>query len=139
MIVKLADIFKTFPGHANHTRCFNHVVALVAKSAVRQFDVPKDSADAALDEAERELRELAEGIDIEDTMAQGEWEEPDDSGDDWSKNDDGWVDEVAALSVVDREELDENIRPVRLVLVKVSRIFKFSLLNKTHLVVATAS
>jgi hypothetical protein len=122
MIDKLGDLIESFPRDANHARCFNHVIVLVAKSAIRQFDVPKGQADAALDEAERELRDLAEGIDIEDEMTQGEWEIPGDDDDD-EANGDGWVDEVAALSIADREELEANVRPIRLVLVKISRLF----------------
>lgn len=38
-------------------------------------------------------------------------------------NVDGWVNEVACFSAADREKLEENIRPVRLVLVKVSPYF----------------
>src|ERR1700728_626640 len=121
MIDELGDLIESFPGDANRARCFNHVIALVAKSAIRQFNVPKGQADAALDKAERELRDLAQGIDIEDEMTQGEWEIPGD--DDDEENGDGWVDEVAALSIADCEELEANVRPIRLVLVKVSRFF----------------
>jgi hypothetical protein len=122
MIDEIPNIIETFSGDENQARCFNHVVALVAKSTVRQFDVPKGLANAALDEAERELQELAEGIDIEDKQTQDEWEGPDDEG---GEGDDveGWVDEVACLSVADRVELEENIKPVKLVLVKVSFYF----------------
>jgi hypothetical protein len=119
MINELANIIITFPGDENRTRCFNHVIALVAKSLIRQFDVLKGQADAALDEAERELSDLAEGIDIEDETTRAEWEGTDNE-DDESDNTDGWVDEVARLSAADREELEASVTPVRLVLVKVS-------------------
>jgi hypothetical protein len=66
MINKISDIIKTFSRDENRARCFNHIVALVTKSTVRQFDVPKGLANTALDVVERELQELAEGIDIED-------------------------------------------------------------------------
>jgi hypothetical protein len=122
MIVKLSDLIKTYPGDSNRARCFNHIVALVAKSAVRQFDVPKGAADAALDDAEKELRDLAEGIDIEDEEMQGQWEDNDEDNTD-GEGDDGWIDEVADLPTADREELEENIRPARLMLVKVSHYF----------------
>jgi hypothetical protein len=121
MIDRLGDCIISFPGSTNRVQCFNHVVALVTKSSIRQFDVPQGQADATLDEAERELIELAEGIDIEDEMKQGEWEAPGDDNDD--KNGEGWVDEVATLLTADREELEANVRPIRLVLVKVSRLF----------------
>lgn len=119
MIVRMSDLLISFPGDANRARCFNHVIALIAKSSIRQFDVPKGGADAALDEAERELRELAEGLDIEEEQTKGEREGQDDEQDEEGEDPDGWVDEVAGLSVADREALEENIRPVRLVLVKV--------------------
>jgi hypothetical protein len=47
-------------------------------SSIHQFDVLKGQADVGLDEAERELRDLAEGLDIEDETTQGEWEVPND-------------------------------------------------------------
>ena len=117
MINELSNLIASFPRDANRAQCFNHVIALVAKSTICQFDVPKGKADAALDEAERELRELAEGLDIEEEEMVGKWEPLED---DDNENTDGWVDEVACLSVADCEELDANIRPIRLVLVKVS-------------------
>ena len=119
MIVRMSDLLISFPGDTNRAGCFNHVIALIAKSAIHQFDVPKGRADAALDEVESELRELAEGLDIEEEQTKGEWEGPDNEEDEEGEDPDGWVDEVAGLSVADREALEENIRPVRLVLVKV--------------------
>ena len=141
MIVELADKIKSFPGAENCVWCFNHVVALVAKSSIHQFDVPKGQADAVLDEAEKALRDLAEGVDIEEEMMLGELELPDDDENEApevNENEDGWVDEVAALSVVDREELGENVRPIRLVLVKVSRLFYF-VCSSTYLSITIAS
>jgi hypothetical protein len=80
MIDEIPNIIKTFSGDENRARCFNHIVALVAKSTVHQFDIPKGLANAALDEVERELQELAEGIDIEDKQTQDKWEGPDNEG-----------------------------------------------------------
>jgi hypothetical protein len=129
MIEELADLLKNYPGEAGRTRCFTHIINLVAKSIIRQFDIPKGKADEALDDAERELRELAEGIDLEDLRMQGEREDDDDEDDDLDENDDGWIDEREALDVADREELDAAVRPVKLVLVKVSvDVFKLMLL-----------
>ena len=109
--------------------CFTHIINLVAKSIIRQFDIPKGKADKALDDAERELCELAEGIDLEDLRMQGEREDDDNEDDDLDENDDGWIDEREALDVADREELDAAVRPVKLVLVKVSvDVFKLMLL-----------
>jgi len=87
----------------------------VAKSVIQQFDVEKGKADEALDEAELELRALAEGIDLEDVETQGDQEDDDD-------NVEGWIDERNVLSVDDHEELDVSVRPVKLVLVKVNKL-----------------
>jgi hypothetical protein len=53
MIVELMDLICNFPGEANRTRCFAHIINLVAKSLLRQFDIPNKKADSALDEAEK--------------------------------------------------------------------------------------
>jgi hypothetical protein len=45
---------------------------LVAKRLIHQFDVLKGDADAAIDEAEKELRDLAEGMDIEEMVTQSQ-------------------------------------------------------------------
>ncbi|TDL29000.1 hypothetical protein BD410DRAFT_702115, partial [Rickenella mellea] len=38
MTTELADLIDAFPGDANRTRCFAHILNLVAKSVIRQFD-----------------------------------------------------------------------------------------------------
>jgi hypothetical protein len=52
MIKELADLLKNYPGEAGHTQCFTHIINLVAKSIIRQFDIPKGKVDKALDDAE---------------------------------------------------------------------------------------
>jgi hypothetical protein len=131
MIDKLVDLLASFPGKANQTRCFLHIISLVAKSVICQFDVAKGKAGEALDEAEEELRVLAEGIDLEDLETQREREDDDDDDDD--DDVDGWVDERNALSVAECDALDASVRPVKLVLVKVnSRVNVMNVL--THLI-----
>ena len=115
MIDKLADLLENFPGDPNHARCFNHVIALVAQKMTRQFDVPKGGVDAALDEAEKELRNLAEGIDIEEMLTKS-MQDVDEEDEDDEENEDGTEDEMSAE---DRTVLDASMRPLRLVLVKV--------------------
>ena len=130
MIKELADLLKNYPGEAGHTRCFTHIINLVAKSIIRQFDILKGKVDKALDDAEWELCELAEGINLEDLRMQGEREDDDD---DLDENNDGWIDEWEALDVADCEELDAAVHPVKLVLVKVSvDVFKSMLLLTWH-------
>jgi len=130
MIDELLKLIRNFPGASNCAQCFNHVVALIAIRVVRQFDIPKggDNWDS---EAEQELQELAEGLDIEDAMTQREWE----TGKDNEEDDDGiegWANERSELSAADREEHDKSIRPVRMLLVKVSLLFCDSI-QITHL------
>ena len=119
----------------NHTRCFLHIVTLCAKSIIKQFDVQDSKPNEPLADAERELQALAENIDVEEqqgaaAIAQlaidGELElesEKDDDIEGWidEKDDDieGWIDEMAILSPADRTKLEADIRPVKLVLVKV--------------------
>jgi len=110
MIDELLKLIRNFPGASNCAQCFNHVVALISIRVVRQFDIPKggDNWDS---EAEQELQELAEGLDIEDAMTQREWE----TGEDNEEDDDGiegWANERSELSAADCEEHDKSIRPV---------------------------
>ena len=115
MIAELAEILKTFPGSTNRTRCFTHILNLVARSIIRQFDLPKSQADAALNAADQELVDLAE--ELNDEEMDGDLELEDDTDED---DVEGWVDEYAQMLEEDRVELDESIRPVKLVLAKVS-------------------
>ena len=76
-----------FPGATNQTRCFLHILNLVVKSIIRQFDLPKpkkkssdddDSDDDRLDQASEELLKLAGNIDLEEEiMANGDEEDDD--------------------------------------------------------------
>ncbi|KAG6838083.1 hypothetical protein C0991_001948 [Blastosporella zonata] len=50
MIDKLGYLLDDYPGATSHTRCFAHIVNLIAKSLLKQFDVPKKKADDALRE-----------------------------------------------------------------------------------------
>jgi hypothetical protein len=117
MIEELPDMLPTFPGAANRCCCFLHIVNLIAKTLLKQFDVPKKDAGAALDDAERELLEMAAGLDMEEMLTVAE----NGVGDEEDDNVDGWVDEMAKLSEEESEELQKSIQPVRLVLVKVRK------------------
>jgi hypothetical protein len=119
MINELTDLLNKFPGAANRTRCFAHIINLVAKSIIKQFDVPKADPNEVLDDAAKELATLATDLDIEERSAQeSRWFEDDDENEDDSL--DGWADVRSELSDRERKALDESLQPVRLVLVKVS-------------------
>ena len=123
MIEQLAKILPNF-SEVNRTRCFLHIVNLCAKSIIRQFDVQKKDTDEP-DDTECELQDLAEEIDLEEQKVaellqqhaiDGEANSSAENDDD---DTDGWVDEMAVLSLAEQKELHEEIRPVKLVLVKV--------------------
>jgi len=109
----------------------------VAKSIIQQFDIPKKKKDQHLDKAEQgsqsnnteqELQDLAGDIDLEEQKSleaqaqhriDGKTGEPDmeiEPDDDVE----GWVDKMASLSPAKCKRVKGGIRPVRLVLVKVS-------------------
>ena len=115
MIDKLLDLLENFPGDPNHARCFNCVIALVVQKTTCQFDVPKGGVDAALDEVEKELRNLAEGIDIEEMLTKS-MQDADEEDEDDKENKDGTEDEMSAE---DHTVLDASMWPLQLVLVKV--------------------
>jgi hypothetical protein len=127
MIEELAKLLDDFPGPANQTRCFLHILNLVVKSIIRQFDLPKskktsddaDEDDPTLDAATKELLKLAGDIDLE------EWITVSASGDDSEAADDdeeGWVDEHEDMTEDDLKELVASMQPVRLLLTKVTSI-----------------
>jgi hypothetical protein len=113
MVNELSRLAPTFAGPASQTRCFLHIVNLIAKSLLRQFDATtKSSNGIATDELEEEesTENELEGRDVED-LAEGE--------DEASDNDEGWVDESQDLTARDLEELQRTTHPVRAALLKV--------------------
>lgn len=115
MIVALADLVNVFPGAANRTRCFDHILNLVVKVIIRQFDVLKANIDEALDGASQALVDLAGDIE-----AEGETMDKTDGSDEDNDREKSWVNPRDAMSKRDREDLDSAVHPVRLALAKVS-------------------
>ena len=102
MIAKLLDLLAGFPGAANCSRCFTHVLNLAAKSIIHQYDLPKTQADIAMDEAAKELAKLSSELELEELLSRGMEGDDDDSDDD----SDGWVDENATLTDDEQAELE---------------------------------
>jgi hypothetical protein len=137
MIEHLAILIETFPGAVNQTRCFAHILNLVAKSVLRQFEAPKAKGKNVLCEAARELaavsndNELGDdtdevfengGNDVDDGMADDDVADDDvvDADDDVVDDDeDGLPDERKGLSKEELMDLDKSVKPIRLVLTKV--------------------
>lgn len=110
MINQLAILLEAFPGAENRTRCFSHILNLVAKCILRQFDHPKPRDGGGLDEAAEALTALAGEIDdeaLEDDMG---------GVDD---NEDGLIEARAGMTDDEIAELDASMQPVQMVLVKV--------------------
>ena len=121
MIDKLAKLLENFPGPSNRTRCFLHIINLVAKTLLGKFDLPKKAAEDALDDVEKELLDLAEGLDSEPLASETSASElGDEENEPQNDSMEGWVDEMQKLSEDERVELMDKIRPIKLVLVKVS-------------------
>ena len=81
MIQELANLLEEFLGASNQMWCFTPIFNLVVKSILWQFDVSKAKADQALDNAARELFDIAEDIDYKekDTRAEAGDKEDDDN------------------------------------------------------------
>ena len=124
MIDRLAELVVAFPGAANRMRCFTHILNLVVKVILHQFDVPKSNAhnNASL----KALLELAGDIETEEAAMD---ERADDDDDD--EGVDEWVDDPRiGMSQEDEDELDLTVQQVRLVLVKVSSNSAYCLSTK---------
>ncbi|KAG2034883.1 hypothetical protein BDR03DRAFT_869208, partial [Suillus americanus] len=101
------------------TQCFLHIMNLMAKSLIYEFDTKSGSS------TDPELDKLTRNIEIEDTQTAGEDPNKHQESED---NDEGWVDELQLLEEAERKELMDSIHPVKLVLVKMT-----VLISKTHL------
>jgi len=125
MIEELANLLDDFPGPANQTRCFLHILNLVVKSIIRQFDLPKskktsddrDEDDPMLDEATIELLKLAGDIDLEEQITASASD--DEAADD---EEEGWVDEHEDMTEDELKELAASVQPVQLLLTKVTSL-----------------
>ncbi|KAH6890801.1 hypothetical protein BKA70DRAFT_1539382 [Coprinopsis sp. MPI-PUGE-AT-0042] len=93
---KLATKFK---GKESHVHCFAHILNLVVKAILRQFNTPKNfEASGGADESDRVLEELTKDTDDEvDDERDGEVDEVD-------------ADELAEMEKVVNEEGDEELK-----------------------------
>ena len=126
MVESLELINSVFEGHKRHARCFLHTTSLAAKTVTKQFDVPaKDTATAA-DAADKALLELAEGLDMSDVLPEllGDPQRNAVTGIEVEELDDmdGWEDARENMSAEQQAEHEDAMRPMKLVLVKVSAL-----------------
>ncbi|SJL18439.1 uncharacterized protein ARMOST_22028 [Armillaria ostoyae] len=117
MISILADNIPAFPGEKHRTRCFAHVINLIAKSLLNQFQPPKKKKEDATNDIERDLIELAEGLEREDLDVR--LEEAEAAAGHVEKDDvDGLIDEVVLLSAEDKEKWLAETRSVQMALIR---------------------
>lgn len=122
MIDKMDAMLTRFSS-INRTHCFAHILNLVTKSLLKQFDIKQDEKkDGDLNDDEQVLLAIAGDIEEEEQiMAQENDAEDGDTEDDDSLE--GWVDEIEALTDEERENLQESIRPIKRMLVKVTKVW----------------
>ena len=127
MVEHLSTLVKNFLGAANQTRCFAHILNLVAKSILRQFEVQKktngDGPDDR-DDATKALAALAQELELEDSsteLVEDPEEELEDGNEVTEDNEDGLGDERDGMSEEEEVGLEESLVPIQLMLTKVSR------------------
>ena len=100
-----------FPGEASRTRCFCHIINLVAKSIITQFDVPpllEEIDDEDVEDAEeRQDLELLAGMEGEEEEEQLENDQEENENDD----DEGWIDERIEMPGIERRTLEKAVLP----------------------------
>jgi hypothetical protein len=119
MIDELQLLLDDFPGPANQTRCFLHILSITAKSIIKQFDVPKAKNGVVMDDAAQVLADIADGLEGEELDEYEDQDCEDDEVDDEPL--DLWVDANSGLTDEWREAIELNIQPVRSTLTKVAK------------------
>ena len=110
----LEVLIEDLPGATNQTCCFLHILNLLIKSILKQFDLPKpkekkkldnndegDGSDKTMDQAVEELLKLAGEVEIEGEMMANEEDE--------DGNHEGWIDECEELSEDELRDLSISV------------------------------
>jgi TATA-binding protein-associated factor Taf7 len=114
MIDHLATLLEAFPGSANRTCCFTHILNLVAKCIMKQFDAPKNQKGNGDDADDKGATDLQVALDALE-------EELEDDGMDEDAN--KWEYDMHMEMTADEiEKLEKDVQPVRHVLTKVNNI-----------------
>jgi cobalamin biosynthesis protein CobT len=125
MIEHLSTLVDNFSGAPNQTRCFTHILNLVAKSVLRQFDVAKKSGPVdseQLNDATKELALLTQELDLgPDGADNDENDDDNDEGDEENNDDDNdGGDGENGMTEEELVELQTSLVPIWLMLMKVS-------------------
>jgi len=125
MVEHLSILVENFPGAPNQTRCFSHILNLVAKSVLHQFDAPKKKANEDSDdlvEATSVLAELTRELELDESAEEDQEDEEgqdDSKADDADKEDNEPHDERDGMLEDELLELEASLIPARLMLAKV--------------------
>lgn len=110
MIEHLAELIDGFPGTANQTRCFTHILNLVAKSVLRQFEALKVREIDSINDTMKELATVADELEGDgDDVAVEEEGGVDGDGDD---DDDGLPEEREGMTEEQLAELEASVQPI---------------------------
>ena len=121
MVDELAGRLKEFPGATNRTRCFTHIINLVVKGIMYQFDVPSKKSGAFTDERAEAYHMIAGDIEMDELLTQVESENSQEDKDGpLHDNDKGWIDEWDNMAEEDVDKLEDSMRPLQYLLTKVS-------------------
>ena len=104
MVTELVNLIEEFSGPANQTWCFTHVLNLVVKSIIKQFDLSNSKSGKIFDDATKELLSLAGNIELEGDELSRDGEDGV-AGEDDSVE--GWIDECTLMDE-DLEELEKK-------------------------------
>ena len=114
MVEKLATLIFNFKGPRSRVRCFAHIINLVVKIILRQFDIRvKSKKRGEGDEVEQALAELSEELDA----AVNDAERGDEDGDE--EDDVAGVEELEEAMETDIELIRQQLKPIRQVLTKI--------------------
>lgn len=119
MIKVLEELLPKFPGMSNQTRCFAHILNLVAKSILCQFDTKKKATAADKDPIDALAHELDNAM---GTLFNND--QPEDNSED---DKDGLGNERAGMSAAKIAELEESLGPVCALLTKVTFLLSLAL------------
>ena len=119
IIKELTEFIPRLEGEVGQMWCFLHVVDLVAMSLIYQFDVHSGSQTEGNEEQQPKVTDEA---DIEGTTSDDAADLDESKEDTIANNNDGFVDKVKKLGNSEKELHIHTIRPVKVILIKVSTL-----------------
>ena len=121
MVEHLSSLIDNFPGAANQTRCFSHILNLVAKSVLRQFEVKKKTDGEPIEryDPNNVLAELAQELKLDEVEENDS--EDENKLDKEAEDDDGELaDGCNGMSEEEVFELKQDLLPAQMMLSKAS-------------------